>query len=362
MVPYMIQKTFFKVSDFISWQKAGNLRLSPKFQRRSVWKSGAKSFLIDTIVRGLPIPIIFLRDARKDSVSFEPVREVVDGQQRLRTIIGYISPDLLNDFKERDAFVVKKTHNSELAGLPFDKLSADMKQSILDYEFNVHVLPSKVDDRQIIEIFRRMNSTNYSLNHQELRNAAYYGEFKTCVYLLAEEQLHLWRQWETFTDSDIFRMNEVELTSECVLMMLTGEISGKSSASLDNAFKKYDEVFRNRKMVEKRFRLVIDAIDKNFKGNSSNQAFFKSTLIYTFFSFIYDILFDIGAPIGKSLKPKKISANDIDAINRMSNKIQNRTAPNEVLNATDRRTTNPKERKILFEYFKRSVKNAKVHK
>lgn len=363
MVSYTIQKTFFKVSDFISWQKAGNLRLTPKFQRRSVWKQGAKSFFIDTIVRGLPVPIIFLRDVRIDSSPLEPVREIVDGQQRLRTILGYISPNLLKDFnEERDAFLVKKTHNIALAGLTFDKLDIEIRQSILDYEFNVHVLPAKVDDRQIIEIFRRMNSTNYELNHQELRNAAFYGEFKTCVYKLAEEQLHRWRKWNTFTDDKISRMAEVELTVECVLTMINGAISGKSKAAIDNAFKIYDEVFKKKNIVEKRFREVLDIIDENFKGNSSEFAFFKNTLIYTFFSFIYELAFGLDMPIGKTSKQKTLSAADIEGIWNASRKIQKRTAPNEVLNATDRRTTNPMERKILFKYLKSCVKNAKTHK
>jgi hypothetical protein len=50
MIPMPIQKTFYRVGDFVSWQKAGTLELSPAFQRRSVWKPGAKSFLIDTRV------------------------------------------------------------------------------------------------------------------------------------------------------------------------------------------------------------------------------------------------------------------------------------------------------------------------
>ena len=57
-----ITKTVYKVSDFLSWQRADSLSLSPSFQRRSVWPIAAKSFLIDTVVRGLPMPIIILRE------------------------------------------------------------------------------------------------------------------------------------------------------------------------------------------------------------------------------------------------------------------------------------------------------------
>src|SRR2546428_2618250 len=115
-----MQKTFYKVADFISWQRANTLVLSPEFQRRSVWKPGAKSYLIDTIVRGLPIPIIFIRDRRTDLNSLESVREVVDGQQRLRTVIGFVAPELLKNYDDqRDSFTVKKSHNPAIAGKTF---------------------------------------------------------------------------------------------------------------------------------------------------------------------------------------------------------------------------------------------------
>ena len=58
-----ITKTVYKISDFLAWQKAQLLILSPYFQRRSVWSLGAKSYLLDTVVRGLPIPDNFLTRA-----------------------------------------------------------------------------------------------------------------------------------------------------------------------------------------------------------------------------------------------------------------------------------------------------------
>jgi len=69
-----IQRTNYKVSDFISWQRGGSLQLSPSFQRRPVWSAGAKSLLIDTVVRGLPMPVIFLRELPSDLSDFEPQR------------------------------------------------------------------------------------------------------------------------------------------------------------------------------------------------------------------------------------------------------------------------------------------------
>jgi hypothetical protein len=57
-----IKRTTFSVGDFLSWQKANALELSPSFQRRSVWTKAQKSYFVDTVYRGLPVPIIFIRE------------------------------------------------------------------------------------------------------------------------------------------------------------------------------------------------------------------------------------------------------------------------------------------------------------
>src|SRR3954466_14555887 len=97
MPPLDIVRTTYRVSDFVSWQRAGALQLSPSFQRRSVWRPIEKSYLVDTVVRGFPMPVIFLRDIASGLDQLEPARQVVDGQQRIRTLLGFISSDLLPD-------------------------------------------------------------------------------------------------------------------------------------------------------------------------------------------------------------------------------------------------------------------------
>ena len=94
----------YSINDFLEWHDKGQLVLSPKFQRRSVWTDNAKSYLIDTIVRGKPIPKVFIRQSINVS-SRQSIREIVDGQQRLRTIISFLN----------DGFVINKRHNQELS-------------------------------------------------------------------------------------------------------------------------------------------------------------------------------------------------------------------------------------------------------
>ncbi len=117
--PLMATKTVFTVSQFLDWQRQRTLDLSPIFQRRPVWKGPAKSQLIDSIVRGYPVPIILLRQVQ-DLESLSMTMEVVDGQQRLRTLLAFIDASCLSDFDEKiDTFAVRRSHNREIAGKPF---------------------------------------------------------------------------------------------------------------------------------------------------------------------------------------------------------------------------------------------------
>lgn len=358
MAPITMQKTFFKVSDFISWQRSSALVLSPQFQRKSVWKAGTKSYLIDTIVRGLPIPIIFLRDRFVDLKTLEPKREVIDGQQRLRTVLAFVVPELLSDFEERDDFTVKRSHNPDIAGKKFANLPEDIRRRILEYQFSVHVLSSDVDDREVLQIFRRMNSSNYVLNPQEVRNSQWFGEFKSSMYSLAEEQLGRWRAWKTFSIDDIARMQEVELTTEFCLMMIDQAVQGKSKARLDNAYEDFDEKFDDRVEIENRFRTVMETIEDKFGGEFSQFPFSKKTIIYSIFAVFYDLLYGLDSTLKKS-RINSISPEQVSAIKLAGERIEKGTAQGDVLEAAARRTTNPKERKILTNYILHAAKSAK---
>jgi hypothetical protein len=349
MQSHQVSKTHYKVSDFISWAKASTLLLSPSFQRRSVWPAGAKSFLIDTIVRGLPIPIIFLREQRTDLDSLEPKREVVDGQQRIRTVLSFIQPSLIKGYDvAKDAFTIKKTHNRDLADKPFKDLPAEVRQNILDYQFSVHILPSTVDDREVLQIFARMNSTGLKLNPQELRNARFFGEFKTSMYAIAAEQLQRWRTWRIFTESQISRMGEVEITSEFAQLMIKGLV-GKTQRAIDNIYQEFDDEWAERGEVERRFRHCMEEIDTHVGSGLGNSAFKNRSAFHALFSVIYNTAFEIGSPL-KRRKPETLPAAFKARLMKIGDAITNQTAPEKILEALARRTTHKDSRKTVLDY------------
>lgn len=341
-----MQKTFYKVGDFLSWQRAESLELNPDFQRRSVWKVGAKSYLMDTIVRGFPVPIIFLRDKLTDLSTYEPKREVIDGQQRLRTIISYVAPDLLPDFDpKRDRFTVKRTHNDELAGKSFNQLAPDIQRQIVDYRFSVHILSSGVDDRTVLQIFRRMNSTNYTLKPQELRNAEWFGEFKTSAYDLAAEHLDYWRTWGTFTEDGIARMQEVELTSDLCNFIING-ISAGNKPQIDRIYRQKDETYPERLIVEERFRSVMATINEKLGTAMRHSVLGKQALIYVLFAWFYMKLFGANATVNTDIEVGSISPDEIAELKLKVERLEDDDANDWLRRPKDIRT-----RKEMIEYF-----------
>ena len=349
-----IQKTVYKVADFLGWQRDGTLVLSPSFQRRPVWKPIAKSFLIDTIVRGFPVPVIYIRE-RVDLESQTTVREIVDGQQRLRTILSFVAPDSLPDYQpQRDEFTVRAAHNSDIAGRPFGRLPNDVKSLILGYEFSTHIFASDTDDRDILQMFSRINSTGTKLSPQEIRNAEYFGEFKVLMYELALEQLNHWREWRIFTEDQIARMKEAEMTSDLVINMVGG-IVAKRQPTIDRWYADYDEDFPGSEELAKRFRRVFDDLAEVFGTEISLRVYSSEVMFFSLAILTYDLLYELGSPLTPK-RARSLPSSFIAGVFAAAEEIENEDVPAEVLDAIRRAPVDVARRKIRHEFLKAHVR------
>ncbi len=285
-----------------------------------------------------------------------PRPEVVDGQQRIRSLVSFIEPSSLKDYEpERDDFTLHPVHDKELAGKKFAALDLDIQQLILDYAFSVHIFPSQVDDREILEIFARLNSTGVKLNPQELRNANYFGEFKTSMYRLASEQLERWREWKIFTEYNLARMDEVEITSEFIILILRG-LTSKSQSSINNVYRDRDNEndFPERTEAEKRFRTVMDTIDDKLGNDMRHLPFRKQTMFYHLFLIVYHLIYGIASSL-QPMHPERISSHQISKIIHLVERVESKRAPDEVIQSVARRTTNLNSRTAVFNYFCQGV-------
>jgi hypothetical protein len=354
-----IKRTLFSVSDFLDWQRQGTLNLDPPFQRRSVWKLGAKSYLIDTVVRGLPVPLIFIRE-RIDPDTLRPMREVIDGQQRLRTLLGFVDESSLPDFvPERDRFLVQTQHNPDIADRPFKRLDQSVRNRILSYEFSTNVLPSDTEDRDVLMIFQRLNSTGTPLNGQELRNATYFGLLKTTMYQLAYEQFERWLNWRVFNEDQVSRMLEVELTSDLALNMIDG-LTGKSQPKLNSFYKRYDERFPRRTELARRFRQVMDEINDVFGKQIAKSVFSSEVYFFTLFTYFYERMYGLGSDLTKR-EPRSLPRGLASSLLTVSQNFRTENVPSEVLDAVQRASADLGRRQTRLDYMK-TIGNGKSPK
>ena len=270
----------YSVRDFEEWDEKGELLLAPKFQRRDVWSDKARSYLIDTIVRGKPIPKIYMRQDINPKTR-RTTREIVDGQQRLRTVLTFI----------KDGFKISKAHHEDFGGKYFSGLDKETQRDILKYEFVVDLLQD-MRDNEVYDVFARINTYSEKLKAQEQRNAKWFGEFKSSVYLLAKEFVPFLETNKVFTSKQILRMAEAEFISELLLAIQEG-IRERLKKVIDNCYAKYDDDFSSRKVHEKRFRESMDIIG-GVLGDDLPQLEFRATrLLYPLFCAVYHMKFGL---------------------------------------------------------------------
>lgn len=341
-----ILSKIYSISDFLSWDQRGELNLQPKFQRRDSWSPRARSYLIDTIARGLPIPKIFIRE-QINLESKSTIREVVDGQQRLRAILDFIHGQL----------PINRVHNRELAGKTFDDLSDESKKEYLSYQISTDLLVG-ASDADVLNVFSRINSYTLTLNQQEKLNAEFVGPFKQTIYSLALTHHEYWVNNNILSDRAMARMADAELVSEIVIGMLHGIQGGK--AYIRKFYKMYEDEFPPDDRITVQFNKIIDLIASIFPDKLSPTPFHRSPLFVSLNLALFDVVYGIGK--NNSRQTKTIPSRSYKPIYKqlvvLGDEIT-RSEPSaefeDLFNASTRRTTNLNERRIRHKFFKEAI-------
>lgn len=273
------ERSSYTPLDFLEWHETQALVLTPKFQRRGVWTDAARSSLIDTLIQGMPVPPIYLRVRQSDDKK-RIVREVVDGQQRVGAVIGYL----------QDEFRLSKSLDESYAKKKFSELEAGCKDQIRQFSFNCEVFQG-VSDTDILEVFRRLNTYSIPLNNQELRNGKYFGFFKQSAYRLAYNHVEFWRSHKIFSERSIARMLEVEFTSELMIAQLDGLQDKKKS--INGFYEEYEDSFSDQRRVESRFGSTVDAIELSVGDILKDSEFARPPLFYSLFCAMYHRIYGL---------------------------------------------------------------------
>lgn len=158
--------------------KRGDLDVRPAFQRGFVWDIKKASRLIESILLGVPIPVIYTAET-------EDGREIViDGQQRLLSIFSFLDGEFPKDkssFKLKGLKILKELNNKT-----FKELDKSLQKAIENFALPFIIITKESDADVKFEIFERLNTGSETLNDQELRNCIYRGKYNDLLKELAE--------------------------------------------------------------------------------------------------------------------------------------------------------------------------------
>ncbi|WP_236198288.1 DUF262 domain-containing protein [Pseudomonas putida] len=152
--------------------------VTPEYQRHFVWSKERQSQLIESILLGIPVPSLFMA-TNKDSTW-----EVIDGLQRLTTIVNFIGKQEVIDLISKDCKPLILTGLEKLDtlnNLAFEEVPKAIQLMFMTRPIRVTVLNDKSDFGLRFDLFERLNTGGVILHPQEIRNCVYLGQFNDFI-------------------------------------------------------------------------------------------------------------------------------------------------------------------------------------
>lgn len=227
------------------------LFVDDSFQRKFVWLPKHRIRLIETILAGFPAPEIYLWQTDTDPDTGDSKYSIIDGQQRIRSVVSFIN----NEYKLRKSSLNKEYQDSSFADKKFHELTPDQKASVWKYKFHIKFISSVIPRAEITNMFLRLNSTNMTLNPQELRHAEFNGQFLEAAEAIANDPL--WRLNKLFADPEVRRMRDIQFISSILIYLRRGVAEELSQSNINRIYDAYNETYAERAEDEK---AVIDLV------------------------------------------------------------------------------------------------------
>jgi hypothetical protein len=320
----------------ISWfqkeYKEGNITLRPPYQRKPVWAARQKCYLIESILYTFPIPEIFVHETT--SPDGHTLHAVVDGQQRIRTVLQFLGLTTLTpegdpepDEEEFAGFVLdkfdKRADPSPWLGKRFADLTKEEKVKFFEYKFHIRYLHTS-DETELRTMFTRLNRYLTALNAQELRHAIYTGPFAKLSEELADNEY--WLKAGLMSRALIRRLGDVDFVSQLLIGVIHGPEGGSASV-VDEYYRQYEDYDleegipdqrRARRLFDQSLKF-IQSMFPNLQENAdlrwSNRADF-----YSLFIALADIIREHDVPKEQNIRPLR------EALENFSKDVNRRLA------------------------------------
>jgi len=195
----------------------------PEFQRKYVWSFGQACRFIDSLLRGLPVPGIFMsKDEERRLI-------VIDGQQRLVTLADFYG----GVFQGTRPFALVNS-DERFDGKTYRTLAEEDRRQLDDSILHATIieqLEPEDDDSSMYHIFERLNTTGLKLNPQEIRNVIYRGEFRQLL-----RDLNGFEPWRAVYGAESKRAKDQELILRFLALLYASDSYGKPMKEFLNWF------------------------------------------------------------------------------------------------------------------------------
>lgn len=174
------------VQTLYTWFRDHKLIVNRRYQRKLVWTLEEKQKLIDSIISKYPIPAILLAEVEGPQEKFE----IIDGLQRMHAILSFIETSYpmenekyfdLNYFPTAKEYSDNELFIDNSEGHVIDTQECSI---VLNYQVSLSIL-RKANDKEVNEVFGRINTYGHRLSDQERRQAGVQNKFADLVRNLA---------------------------------------------------------------------------------------------------------------------------------------------------------------------------------
>jgi hypothetical protein len=242
-----VEEGKYSIAELVDWFRKKVLVVNSEYQRGArLWPTAAKSYFIDTILKDFPFPKVYFHE-KVDKETKSPRREIVDGQQRIGTIVDFVD----------GKFALGK-NSREFHGLKFPQLPEDKQESFYSYTVSVDVIRN-ADRSEILQMFRRMNAYTLPLNEAEKRQSEFFGEFKDWVNTVLDGYGSVLVDWGVLTSRQVVRMADAEFVADLALALDEGIVS-TSGTKLRGLYRKFDADFPPRAIWNERITGAFNTI------------------------------------------------------------------------------------------------------
>ena len=179
------RNTQIKLDELIGYFRNEKINLIPPFQRGRVWTTSLRKRLLENMIRGNPIPAIFLYKEESGSMySYN----ILDGKQRLESILLFVAdarpdfsvPNWRNYFFKADPAVKFAINISKAGERTKNKTFAELDDALVrDFrEYSIPVIEIDLDMeegglQEIIDLFIDINQLGVKVNRFDIVRTMY---------------------------------------------------------------------------------------------------------------------------------------------------------------------------------------------